>query len=380
MSAAVPGRLFADASNKISGAQSDVTTSRDEMTPAHAPGGDARLEQLEQWLTGLFGARDFAVTTASADASFRRYFRVSRAGQTWIAMDAPPAKEDMEPYIRIASMLVDVGVNAPRVLERNVQEGFLLNSDLGSRTYLNDLDAGADANQLYADAITALVRIQSGGLAHAATLPPYDEPLLRREMGLFPEWFCGRHLGLSLEGDDAVAMSGVFDVLSAEALKQPRVFVHRDYHSRNLMVGDGAAHGHNPGILDFQDAVHGPVTYDLVSLLRDCYVAWPLERVEGWIAQFRQRAQREGVSVGASEAEFRRWFDLMGVQRHLKAIGIFARLWHRDGKPGYLKDVPRTLNYVHAVSGAYRELHFLQSFIETRILPALDKTPMPVQS
>jgi N-acetylmuramate 1-kinase len=356
-----------------------VTTSRDETTPTHARTGDARLEQLERWLNGLFGARDFEVTTASADASFRRYFRVTRAGQTWIAMDAPPGKEDMEPYIRIASMLVDVGVNAPRVLERNIEEGFLLNSDLGSRTYLMDLDVGADADRLYEDAISALVRIQARGLAHAEQLPPYDDALLLREMGLFPEWFCGRHLGLQIEGDDAVAMSGVFDVLSAEALKQPRVFVHRDYHSRNLMVGDGVIHGPNPGILDFQDAVHGPVTYDLVSLLRDCYVAWPLERIEGWLARFRQSAQREGVSVGASDSEFRRWFDLMGVQRHLKAIGIFARLWHRDGKPGYLNDIPRTLNYVYAVSAAYRELQFLRSFIETRVLPALDKTPAPAQ-
>ena len=190
-------------------------------------------------------------------------------------------------------------------------------------------------------------------------------------MGLFPEWFCGRHLGLELPGDDAAALAGVFDVLSAEALKQPRVFVHRDYHSRNLMVADAARHGANPGILDFQDAVYGPVTYDLVSLLRDCYVAWPLSQLHAWIARFRLGAQDSGVGVGASEGEFLRWFDLMGVQRHLKAIGIFARLWHRDGKPGYLNDIPRTLNYVREVSGAYRELHFLRMLIDQRILPAL---------
>lgn len=359
-----------------------TSSPRDEMT-ASAPlnlSGDARLERLDQWLAGLFGARDFHVTTASADASFRRYFRVTRGEQTWIAMDAPPDKEDMRPYISIASMLVDVGVNAPRVLERDLQLGFLLNSDLGSRTYLMDLDAGADADRLYEDAIAALVRIQARGLRHAAQLPPYDDALLRREMALFPDWFCGRHLGLPLEGDDAVAMAGIFDVLSAEALKQPRVFVHRDYHSRNLMVGDGARHGANPGILDFQDAVLGPVTYDLVSLLRDCYVAWPQERVDGWVARFRRDAQREGVGVAASEEEFRRWFDLMGAQRHLKAIGIFARLWHRDGKPGYLKDIPRTLNYVHAVSGRYRELQFLRSFIEARVLPALERMPAQAQA
>jgi N-acetylmuramate 1-kinase len=341
---------------------------------SHAPAGarDLRLEQLEQWLAQLFGTREFQVTTASADASFRRYFRVTRGDVSWIAMDAPPAKEDMEPYIRIAAMLVDVGVNAPRVLHRNQEEGFLLNSDLGSQTYLMELDRQGDADRLYANAIDALVRIQSRGAAHAGQLPPYDDALLRREMGLFPEWFCGRHLGLALAGKDEAALAGVFDTLSETALQQPRVFVHRDYHSRNLMVGDGARHGENPGILDFQDAVSGPVTYDLVSLLRDCYVAWPAERVRAWALQFRTSAGRAGVEVGANESEFLRWFDLMGVQRHLKAIGIFARLWHRDGKPGYLNDIPRTLNYVRTVSQSYPELQFLHSFIERQVLPALE--------
>lgn len=342
-------------------------------TPAH----DARLEELQQWLAQLFGTRDFAIAAASADASFRRYFRVTREGRTWIAMDAPPEKEDMEPYIRVAAMLVGVGVNAPRVLERNFQQGFLLNSDLGSRTYLMELDAGADADRLYSDAIDALVRIQAHGDAHGATLPPYDDALLRREMGLFPEWFCGRHLGLEIAGEDAAGLARVFDVLARSALQQPRVFVHRDYHSRNLMVTNGTSHGANPGILDFQDAVYGPVTYDLVSLLRDCYVAWPVERVYAWLADFRSSAQRQGVNVGASEHEFRRWFDLMGAQRHLKAIGIFARLWHRDGKSGYLEDIPRTLEYVRYVSGQYPELRSLRQFIDARVLPALATARLP---
>jgi aminoglycoside/choline kinase family phosphotransferase len=335
------------------------------------PPSDPRLEQLERWLSRLFGSSDFQLAPASADASFRRYFRVTRAEQTLIAMDAPPEKEDMEPYIRIAAMLVDVGVNAPRVLERNMEEGFLLNSDLGSRTYLMDLDAGRSAAPLYADAIEALVRIQARGGEHARRLPPYDDALLRREMGLFPEWFLGKHLGFTLEGEDAVALAGVFDLLVTESLRQPQVFVHRDYHSRNLMVCDGR-YGANPGILDFQDAVRGPVTYDLVSLLRDSYVEWPLERVDAWIASFRERARASAVDVGSSEAEFRRWFDLMGAQRQLKVLGIFARLWHRDGKSGYLKDLPRTLRYVHGVSRKYRELHWLDRLIETRIAPVLD--------
>ncbi len=339
---------------------------------------DPRLEQLEQWLATLFGARDFVITPASADASFRRYFRVSRQGQTWIAMDAPPGKEDMGPYIRVSAMLVEVGVNAPEVLHRDEQQGFLLNTDLGSRTYLAELNAGGDAERLYRDAIEALVAIQAGAGQHARTLPPYDDALLRREMGLFPEWFCTRHLGLQLSDSELAGLARTFDTLVAEALAQPAVFVHRDYHSRNLMVTDGVSHqqggqGANPGILDFQDAVLGPVTYDLVSLLRDSYVEWPIERLHAWIKHFRDTAQRSGVEVGANPAQFQRWFDLMGVQRELKVLGIFARLYHRDGKSGYLKDLPLTLKYVRQVTRHYRDLDFLTAFIEQRIVPAMER-------
>lgn len=349
-------------------------------SPSHDghPVRDLRLEQLEQWLAGLFGARDFTIAPASADASFRRYFRVSRQGQTWIAMDAPPGKEDMGPYIHVAAMLAEVGVNAPKVLHRDEVQGFLLNTDLGSRTYLAELEEGGDAERLYRDAIEALVAIQARAGKLARELPPYDEALLRREMGLFPEWFCKKHLGLELSEDEVVGVANTFDTLVAEALSQPRVFVHRDYHSRNLMVTDSTSktpggQGPNPGILDFQDAVLGPVTYDLVSLLRDSYVAWPLERVHAWIKQFRGSAQRSGVDVGANAAQFQRWFDLMGVQRQLKVLGIFARLYHRDGKPGYLKDLPRTLSYVRQVTKNYRDLEFLTAFIEQRIVPAMAK-------
>lgn len=336
---------------------------------------DARLERLERWLQELFSARDFTIAPASADASFRRYFRVTRAGGTLIAMDAPPDKEDMQPYIRIAAMLVEVGVNAPRVLEQNLREGFLLNSDLGSLTYLTELDRGGDSRRLYGDAIASLVRIQAGGRKFASQLPAYDDALLRREMALFPEWFCGKHLGLQFTAADQAGLNAVFDALVAEALAQPRVFVHRDYHSRNLMVTDGALGGSNPGILDFQDAVHGPITYDLVSLLRDCYIAWPLEQVHAWVLDFRKAASEERLNVGTDERQFLRWFDFMGVQRHLKAIGIFARLWHRDGKPGYLKDIPRTLNYVRSVSARYPELRLLGNLIESDVLPRLAEVP-----
>ncbi len=331
---------------------------------------DTRLEQLRQWLQRLFKSDEFTLAPASADASFRRYFRVARDGQTWIAMDAPPQKENIEPYVRIANMLVEVGVNAPHVLETNLNEGFLLNSDLGSQTYLTQIDSGGDVDVLYHDAMAALVRIQANGLRHAQTLPAYDAPLLRREMELFPEWFCCRHLQLNLDEGEMRELESVFDVLTATALDQPRVFVHRDYHSRNLMVTSGRL-GPNPGILDFQDAVCGPVTYDLVSLLRDCYVAWPIDRVHEWVTRFREVARSAGVDTGTDEKTFLRWFDLMGVQRHLKAIGIFARLWHRDGKAGYLKDIPRTLNYVRVVCAAYPELRSLRDLIDHRVMPAL---------
>jgi N-acetylmuramate 1-kinase len=340
---------------------------RDAAVPS-----DSRVDELIDWLTRLFGAADFSISVASADASFRRYFRIARHGETWVAMDAPPGKEDVSPYVRIADMLVSVGVNAPHVLERDVARGFVLSSDLGSRTYLTALDEGTAPEPLYQDAITALVTIQSGGAVHLHSLPPYDDALLRREMELFPDWFCDRHLGLALTAQDRAGMAAVFDTLAAEALSQPRVFVHRDYHSRNLMVCD-ERHGGNPGILDFQDAVAGPVSYDLVSLLRDCYVAWPIERVHAWALEFRDEGAAAGIVVGASREQFIRWFDLMGVQRHLKAIGIFARLWHRDGKRGYLKDIPRTLRYVKAVSGHYRELAPLGRLIATHVEPALDR-------
>jgi N-acetylmuramate 1-kinase len=334
---------------------------------------DVRLQGLHSWLTSLFAASDFRVSPASADASFRRYFRVERHGDSYIAMDAPPDKEDMHPYIRVAAMLVDVGVNAPKVLHTNLEQGYLLNTDLGGTTYLSALNQGADVESLYQDAMSALINIQSRGREHAATLPDYDEPLLRREMGLFPDWFCGTHLQLDFDAPAKQQLASAFDLLVANALAQPKVLVHRDYHSRNLMFTQEARHGANPGVLDFQDAVHGALTYDLVSLLRDCYVAWPIERVYEWVRQYRHHALAAGLAVGRDDREFQRWFDLMGVQRHLKAIGIFARLWHRDGKPGYLNDIPRTLEYVRTVCGAYPELSGLATLIETKVIPALER-------
>jgi len=329
---------------------------------------DPRLDLLRHWLEQELGWHDVRLAPASADASFRRYFRVvGRDQETVIAMDAPPGKEDVEPYLKVAGMLAEIGVNAPRVVARNAEDGFLLLSDLGSVTYLADLttDPG-HAEALYADAIRALVRIQAGGAQHVQALPPYDERLLRFELSLFTDWLLGRHLALELSPGESAALAAAFDALVANAFDQPQVFVHRDYHSRNLMVCPGA----NPGILDFQDAVHGALTYDLVSLLRDCYVAWPQEQVLRWALDFRRQACAAGIPAGRDDAQFLRWFDLMGMQRHLKASGIFARLWHRDGKPGYLPDVPRTLAYIADACTRHPEFAALGMLVSERVLPA----------
>jgi N-acetylmuramate 1-kinase len=328
---------------------------------------DPRLALLRHWLAIELGWRDATLAPASADASFRRYFRVTRLEGTCIAMDAPPDKENVGPYLAVAGMLARIGVNAPRVVARNAEQGFLLLTDLGSVTYLDALADCGRAGPLYSDAIGALVRIQAGGAAHAAGLPPYDERLLRFEMSLFTDWLLGRHLGLSLDEDETRSLASAFDLLVANALGQPQVFVHRDYHSRNLMVCERD----NPGILDFQDAVKGPLTYDLVSLLRDCYIAWPQDRVVEWAREFRQEAVSAGLDAGADEQQFLRWFDLMGVQRHLKASGIFARLWHRDGKSGYLPDVPRTLGYVDQACARHPDLAALGELVRGRVLPAV---------
>ena len=328
---------------------------------------DPRLALLRHWLEDGLGWRDTSLAPASADASFRRYFRVTRPQGTCIAMDAPPDKENVEPYLAVAGMLADIGVNAPRVLGRNAGDGFLLLTDLGSVTYLTELADRGRAGALYADAIAALVRIEARGAGHATRLPPYDEKLLRFEMSLFTDRLVGRHLGLVLHQDDTRGLAAAFDLLVANALAQPRVFVHRDYHSRNLMV----CAEENPGILDFQDAVHGPLTYDLVSLLRDCYIDWPQERVVEWALEFRRQAAAAGLDAGADDGQFLRWFDLMGVQRHLKASGIFARLWHRDGKPGYLAEVPRTLGYVEQACARHADLAALGALVRDRVLPAM---------
>lgn len=319
-----------------------------------------RKQAIKDWLHTLIDD-EFELTPASEDASFRRYFRVTFQDETRIVMDAPPDKEDVTPFIHIAQRLEQHGLHVPHIYEIDLEQGFLLLSDLGSTSYLSVLNDDT-VESLYGSALQALLKIQDTSVAE---LPLYNEELLHREMDLFREWFLGEHLDLQLDRLLNARMETIYEDLIAVVLQQPRVFVHRDYHSRNLMV----CPDNNPGIIDFQDAVIGPVTYDLVSLLRDCYIDWPRSRVESWALSYRDQAVAAGLMNACSDEQFLRWFDLMGVQRHLKAIGIFARLNHRDGKPGYLNDIPRTLAYVHEVSSRHPETEELYALIqELRLL------------
>ena len=323
-----------------------------------------RLDALQGWLRQQAGLDEVTLEPASGDASFRRYFRLTRAdGSSVIAMDAPPGQEDCRPFVTIARRLRELGVHAPEVLAQDLEQGFLLLEDLGERHYLDTLTADT-ADRLYGDALGALVTVQALGPRDG--LPDYDRALLLQEMALFPEWLVGRHLGMVLTDADKRMLDTSFELLVKNALQQPRVCVLRDFHSRNLMQTER----HNPGVLDFQDAVIGPVTYDLVSLLKDCYIAWPRARVEAWVAGYFDLAVQSGVLPGEHEKHFLRWFDLMGVQRHLKAAGIFARLKVRDAKAGYLGDIPRTLGYVLEVAQREPDLEDLGRLCE-RVLARL---------
>ncbi|HEY7928610.1 MAG TPA: phosphotransferase [Steroidobacteraceae bacterium] len=332
-----------------------------------AVGADERIEQLSDWLCTELHFRLVRLEPASSDASFRRYFRAWRAdGATRVVMDAPPDKEPIEPFLKVAALLSGSGVHVPQVDAAEPRRGFVLLEDLGSVLYLTRLRAGDDPEPLYADALQALLQMQVA-LPGASSLDAYDRAVLEREMALMPEWFCTHHLQLSLEREEQALLAQTFELLSTEALAQPRVFVHRDYHSRNLLLLDQR----NPGIVDFQDALFGPVTYDLVSLLKDCYIDWPRERITRWVGDYRSRLAAAGGAPGASEQQFLRWFDLIGLQRHLKVLGIFARLWWRDGKSGYLADLPRTLQYVRDAAGRYAELAAFAAWLERRVAPAL---------
>ena len=275
---------------------------------------------------------------ASADASFRRYFRVSHGEHTWVVMDAPPEREDCRPFLHVAQLMLDAGLNGPQVLAQDLAQGFLLLSDLGRQTFLHVL-TDDNADTLFSSAISALVQWQLASRADA--LPHYDEALLARELALFPDWYVAKHLGCAFTPQQQGWWDASCALLIARALAQPKVFVHRDYMPRNLMISTP-----NPGVLDFQDAVYGPISYDVVSLFKDAFASWPAARVQGWRRQYWDAARAAGLPVTADYPGFCRDFDLMGLQRHLKVLGIFARINYRDGKPHYLADTPRFVRYV----------------------------------
>jgi len=316
---------------------------------------DLRLESLKQWIKRQPGLNNIEIAPASADASFRRYFRITYPGGTLIAMDAPPEQENVSPFIDITHRLEKANLHAPHIHASDLEQGFLLLDDLGSQDFLRGLSRDS-VDKLYGDALAALVKIQS---ADTKDLTLYNNKLLAVELSLFQDWYLGVHLGIELSQGQREQLGRVFSALIDNALEQPQVFVHRDYHSRNLMV----TAENNPGIIDYQDAVFGPITYDLVSLLRDCYISWPTEQVKAWALHYRDQAVANELMAPTQDQQFLRWFDLMGIQRHLKAVGIFSRLNHRDGKPGYLDDIPRTLNYVLKIAPGYEKTERLVGFL-----------------
>ncbi len=332
---------------------------------------DDRQQQLNAWLSKTLPDADFKLTTASADASFRRYFRVHLASaymgnQTLIAMDAPPQQEDCTPFVTVAKLFLDTGLNVPKVIAQDLANGFLLLSDLGNDTYLQHLN-NETAQMLYFDATNALIKLQLASKSH--DLPAYDEALLTREMQLFPDCYVSKHLGQTLNAEQQGWLQQTFTSLNKNILSQGQVTVHRDYHSRNLMV----THDNTPGILDFQDAVHGAITYDLVSLLKDAYIQWDEEQVIDMAVRYWEPAKKAGLPVANDFSEFYRDFEWMGAQRHIKVLGIFARLSHRDGKDGYLKDMPLVMHYLRKVCERYVELRPM-----LRLLDALEgRVPRP---
>jgi N-acetylmuramate 1-kinase len=312
-----------------------------------------RTVLLREWIARQIPDQHYRIEAASADASFRRYFRLTLDdGATRIVMDAPPEHEDCRPFLKIAALFRDAGVHVPQIHAEDLAQGFLLLSDLGSRTYLDVLDAKT-APALYRDANRALVAIQQA--SRPGVLPEYDHALLARELALFPDWYVARHLGVTLDATQQATLRAVFDKILANNLAQPQVFVHRDYHSRNLMLS-GPGFPDNPGILDFQDAVYGPITYDLASLYRDAYIHWEEGQELDFVIRYWEMARQAGLPVHADFHDFYRDYEWMGAQRQLKVLGIFARLCHRDGKDGYLKDMPTVMAYLRQTCERYLDL------------------------
>ncbi len=325
---------------------------------------DSRLDTLRNWLIDLKPNWQLDLSTlapASADASFRRYFRIESKNSdlgSLIVMDAPPQHEPLDAFIKVDLLLSKAGLNVPKILQQNIAEGFLLISDLGNKTYLAELN-DASADSLYKDATHALVQMQLA--SKPEVLPNYDEALLQRELDLFPEWYLKKHLHMELTDLQNSQIKQAFELIIQNNLAQAKVYVHRDFHSRNLMVTEK----NNPGVLDFQDAVYGPITYDASSLWRDAYIAWPEERVIDWVIKFWEEGRKNGLPMKDDFGQFYRDFEWMGLQRHLKVLGIFARLFHRDGKDAYLKDIPQVLQYAIATANRYIELKPLARILES---------------
>jgi len=320
-----------------------------------------RLQALQDWAARELGADALDIAPASSDASFRRYFRVGAKGRDYIVMDAPPAHEDCRPFVAVARLFGDAGVHVPQVLAQDLEQGFLLLTDLGNTTYLSALN-DSTARELYLASNDALIRIQQA--SRPGVLPEYDRALLTRELMLFPEWYVAKHLGVTMNDEQRAILDTVFGRILANNLAQPQVYVHRDWHSRNLMVSDP-----NPGILDFQDAVYGPITYDLASIYRDAYIRWDEEQQLDWVIRYWEKARAAGLPVHPDFGDFWRDFEWMGAQRHIKVLGIFARLYHRDSKDGYLKDMPLVMHYLRKACERYDELKpllFLLDSLENR--------------
>jgi aminoglycoside/choline kinase family phosphotransferase len=308
-----------------------------------------RQKQLTDWISSLYPNKTFTIAPASADASFRRYFRATFTdGSTKVVMDAPPQHEDCKPFLHIGQLFEEAGAHVPHVYAQDLAQGFLLLSDLGNTTYLQALEGG-NARGLYDQAIDALIRIQLASKPNE--LLPYDEALLRRELNLFPEWYIAKHLGVTLTAKQQAKLEEVFVRIIKNNLSQPCVYVHRDFHSRNLMVSEP-----NPGVLDFQDAVYGPITYDLASLFKDAYIKWEEAEIIDWLIRYWEKARKVGLPVREDFADFYWDYEMMGAQRHIKVLGIFARLYHRDGKDGYLKDMPLVMEYLHKACERYIDL------------------------
>ncbi len=319
---------------------------------------DRRILQLAEWVTTVLGNDLEFIEFASEDASFRRYFRVGYKNNSFIVMDSPVNSAEFEAFIRISIKFKEIGLNVPEVFAADYQSGFALITDFGKTTYLAKLSSST-ANSLYEDAIDSIVRLQKSSFSDVEFLPPFSKELIHSEMELFRQWYLKKHLKMKIPAEANEVLDHAFGILCAKAQSQPKVWVHLDYHSRNLMVVENG----NPGILDFQNAVYGPISYDLVSLLRDCYIVWDQDDIDQWIRLYLIKARQGDVKIELDEPQFKEWFDWMGVQRHIKVAGIFSRLYYRDQKPNYLSDIPRVMTYIKNVSKRYPHLRPLHDLV-----------------